>query len=65
MRTDQLEGNVGEPSTDTTEIRAVELTSDGVGENSKFLYLNDSYELDRIPLDVETIIDLDDNEENI
>ena len=37
--------------------------SEDENENSKFVYLNDSYELYRIPLDVETIIDLNDNEE--
>ena len=65
MRTIQLHGNLGDPSTEKTGIPAVDSTSEDICENSKLVYLNDSYELDRIPLDVETIIDLDDNEETI
>jgi hypothetical protein len=64
LRTKKLQGNVGEPSTGNTEIPAVEPTSVHVGEDSKFLYFNDSYDLDEIPLDVETIIDLNDNDGN-
>ena len=65
MRTIQLEGNLGHTSTTgTTEILDENCTTDEGVENSKIVYLNDSYELDEIPLDVETIIDLDDNEES-
>ena len=63
LRTFRLEGNVGNTSTENTEITAVDSTSEDECENSKVVYLNDSYELDTIPLDVETIIDINDNEE--
>ncbi len=63
LRTFRLEGNVGNTSTENTEITAVDSTSDDVCGNSKVVYLNDSYDLDTIPLDVETIIDINDNEE--
>jgi hypothetical protein len=63
LRTFRLEGNVGNTSTKKTEIPAVDSTSEDECENSKVVYLNDSYELDTIPLDVETIIDINDNEE--
>ena len=64
MRTTQLEGNLGDTSTGTTEILDENCTAEEGVENSKIVYLNDSYELDEMPLDVETIIDLDDNEES-
>jgi hypothetical protein len=63
LRTIQLEGNVGDTSTENTEILAFESTSEDECENSKIVYLNDSYDLDTIPLDVETIIDMNNNEE--
>ncbi len=65
MRTIQLEGNVGDSSTGKTKMTAENYTTNDVGENSKIVYLNDSYDLDTIPLDVETIIDLNDNDETI
>ena len=46
-------------------MTAENYTTNDVGENSKIVYLNDSYDLDTIPLDVETIIDLNDNDETI
>ena len=65
MRTIQLEGNVGDSSTKKDEKPAENSTSEHVTENSKIVYLNDSYDLDTIPLDVETIIDFDDNDKTM
>jgi len=41
---------------------AVESVLDEVGENSKTVYINDSFDLDTIPFDVETIIDIEDDD---
>jgi hypothetical protein len=52
-----LTGNSGNPTAkigETTEIMSEELE---FGENSKTVYMNDSYYLDIIPFDVENIID--------
>ena len=63
MSTVQLEGNVGDLSTVKTKIPAENsTTAEDVEENSKVIYLNDSYGLDRILLGVETTIYFDDNE---
>ena len=64
LRTIQLEGNLGETSTETTPILAEISTTDEGVENSKFsklVYLNDSFDRDTIRLDVDTIIDMNDN----
>jgi hypothetical protein len=37
----------------------MEGTTSGVSEDSKTVYINDSYNLDTIPLDVDQIIDTD------
>ncbi len=60
MRTTPLIGNSGEACDQKTGILAVDSVVDEVGENSKTVYINDSYELDTIPLDVETVLDVDD-----
>ena len=65
LRTIALEGNLADPSTKKTEIPDIDSPLEEASENSKFVYLNDSYELDEIPLDVETIIDMNDNEQTI
>ena len=64
LRTIQLEGNLGDTSTETTPILAEISTTDEGVENSnlsKLVYLNDSFDLDTIRLDVDTIIDINDN----
>ena len=55
---------MGNPSTEKTQIpTVVDSTSLDIGENSKTIYFNDSFELDEIPLDTDSIIDMNDNEE--
>ena len=54
---------MSDPNTEQTEIPMVDSTSVDFGENSKTIYFNDSFELDEIPLDTDSIIDMNDNEE--
>jgi hypothetical protein len=56
-----LLGNSGEQGDGKTDSPAVESGVAEIGENSKTVYINDSYNLVRIPFDAETIIDIDDN----
>ena len=60
-----LEGNVGDSSTEKTQLPTIESTSVEIGENSKTIYINDSFDIVRIPLDTESIIIVDDTEETI
>jgi hypothetical protein len=64
LRTSLLLGNSSDPSDEKTDFSAVESGAAGIGENSKTVYINDSYNLDEIPFDTSTIIDLDDNEDD-
>jgi hypothetical protein len=55
MRWIILIGNPGDP----TEAILLEKTIHDFGENSKTMYINDSFNLDTIPFDVDEIIDTD------
>jgi hypothetical protein len=59
---------LGDPSTEKGDSATVESNQVDPGENSKTtksVYFNDSFELDEIPLDTESIIDLDDIEDSL
>jgi hypothetical protein len=49
---------IGNPS-DPTEAILLDKTIHDFGENSKTMYINDSFNLDTIPFDVDEIIDTD------
>ena len=59
LRTYLLFRNSGDPSDQKTDFLAVDSGVGEIGENSKTVYINDSYNLARIPLDVEPIIVMD------
>ena len=58
-----LKGNVADPSTEKTQILTVDSTSVDICKNSQTVYFNDSFNLARIPLNTETIIDINNNKE--
>ena len=62
LRTCPLLGNSGGTSDQKGGFLAVDSGVDEIGENSKTVYINDNYNLDTIPLDVDTIIDTDDSD---
>jgi hypothetical protein len=49
-----------ESKTEISGIGPVEKVQEPTDENSKTMYINDSFILDTIPLDIDEIIDVDD-----
>jgi hypothetical protein len=64
LRTTIPEGNVVNPSTKKTQIPTIDSPQADPGKNSKTVYFNDSFELDEIPLDTISIIDLNNNDDS-
>ena len=48
-----------------SDIRPVENLQEPTDKSSKTMYINDSFVLDTIPLDIDEIIDMDDTEDII
>ena len=65
MRTSLLLRNSGDPGEEKNDFPAVDSGVADIGENSKTVYINDSYNLDTIPFDVEAIIDIDDSDNTL
>ncbi len=58
-----LLGNSGDPRDETVKNVAVDLEVTALGDDSKTVYINDSYSLDSIPFDIVNIIDTDNSED--
>jgi hypothetical protein len=64
LRKNLLTGNFSDPGTEEVDSTSVDTAQVDPMENSKSVYFNDSFELDEIPLDTISIIDLNDNDDS-
>jgi hypothetical protein len=60
-----LIGNSSDTGAEKAIIPEVSCGTIPTGDDSKIVYINDSYNLDSIPFDVETIIDSDNIEDTV
>jgi hypothetical protein len=65
LRTYLLLRNSGDPNDQKTDFSAVDSGVLEIGENSKTVYQHDSYNIARIPLDVEPIIVMDNSNDTL
>ena len=59
-----LIGNSGQKSDEKNAQPAVECAEEQISDHSKTVYINDSFNLDSIPFDIENIIDEDNTEDS-